>query len=162
MDSINPAHRDIGVLFVGSRKGYRDLWCAYLADAGIPLYRKFTDQSLAHSVATDDYIELLKRARVIFNCGLVSSRESSPNFRVFEGLCSGGALLQNDFELMRSYFTPYVHYAPYTNAHEMVSTAQFLLKHDEIADEIAGRGFAWYREHYAGPSFWREVEQALW
>ena len=47
-------------------------------------------------------------------------------------------------------------------AHEMVTTAQFLLKHSEIADEIAKRGFAWYREHYAGPSFWREVEKALW
>ena len=116
--------RDLGILFVGSRKGYRDLWCAHLEAAGLPLHRRFTDQSRANSLGTEDYLQLLKRARLVFNCSLVSSRAQQTNFRIYEAMSARAPLLELDFPGMRDYFVPYVHYAPFANTHEMTASTE--------------------------------------
>ena len=153
--------RDLGILFVGSRKGYRDLWCAHLEAAGLPLHRRFTDQSRANSLGTEDYLQLLKRARLVFNCSLVSSRAQQTNFRIYEAMSARAPLLELDFPGMRDYFVPYVHYAPFANTHEMISTARFLLKHRDVAERMAEQAFAWYQGHFAGPHFWRRLVAEL-
>jgi hypothetical protein len=62
---------------------------------------------------------------------------------------------------MRDYFVPYLHYAPFANTDEMISTARFLLKRRDLAETIAEEAFAWYRERFAGPHFWRRLVAEL-
>ena len=161
MDDLTVTARDLGVSFAGSRKAYRDMWCAHLVEAEVPFHLKFTGQSRENSVERDDYIRLLKRSKIGFNSGLVSSRDHHHNFRIFETMTAGAVLLQQDFPLLRQYFVPYVHYAPFENVHEMVSTAQFLLKNDDIRAVITAEAGAWYQLHYGGPAFWRAVLERL-
>jgi tetratricopeptide (TPR) repeat protein len=156
-DSITPPERDLGALFIGARKRYRDMWCAHMIEANVPLHMKFTIQSLEHSIRAHEFIEMHKRSRLIFNNGLVSSSEHGLNLRIFEAVASGAVLLQQDFNQLHDYFVPYVHYAPFNNVHEMVATAQFLLKRDDIAMMITEAALDWYKECYGGKRFWHKL-----
>ncbi len=149
------------VLFLGARKGYRDLWLAHVRDAGIPSNIRFTDQSRENSVSTEEYFRLFGTARLIFNSGMVSSSDHHPNFRIFEAMASGTALIQQDFPLLREYFQPFIHYAPVDTVHQLTVTAKFLLKRTEIAEAMATEAGTWYAAHYAGPQFWQRVSARL-
>ncbi len=160
-DSVQPPKRDIGALFIGARKRYRDMWCAHMIEAEVPLYMKFTVQSIEESIRADKFIEMHKRSRLILNNGLVSSDDHALNLRIFEAVTSGAVLLQQDFGQMRDYFVPYVHYAPFSSVHEMISTAQFLLKHEDIAESIATEALDWYQQCYSGKLFWHKLIDVL-
>ena len=153
--------RSIDISFVGARKSYRDMWCSHLALGGVQFHHQFTDQSGENSISLVDYVDVLKASKIGFNSGLVSSRDHHTNFRLFETLSAGTALLQHDFPLLHSYFQPYVHYAPFDNIHEMLTTARFLLRHDDIRTTMAAEGQAWYRDNYGGRHFWAAVEDRL-
>lgn len=153
--------RDIEVFFNGARKSYRDMWCAYLAESMPGAELRFSDQSAAGSMALDDYLDHLSRSQLVLNNGLVSARDHHMNFRIFEAMASGAALLQQDFGLLREYFDPYVHYAPFASAPEMAETALFLIDNPDIAEAIAARALAWYQSHYGGTKFWNGVLAAL-
>jgi spore maturation protein CgeB len=122
---------------------------------------RFSDQSAAGSMALDDYLDHLSRSQLVLNNGLVSARDHQMNFRIFEAMTSGAALLQQDFGLLREFFDPYVHYAPFSTAPEMAETALFLIANPEIAEAIAARALTWYQSHYGGPKFWNAVLAAL-
>ena len=76
-------------------------------------------------------------------------------------MTSGAVLLQQDFGLLREFFVPYVHYAPYATAPEMAETALFLIDNPDIAEAIAANALDWYQAHYSGPRFWDAVLAAL-
>jgi hypothetical protein len=151
------AERDLEVFFNGARKGYRDMWCAFMSEAVPGAELRFSDQSAAGSLALEDYLDRLSRSRMVLNNGLVSARDHILNFRIFEAMASGAVLLQQDFEFLRQFFQPYVHYAPFTTAPEMVETARFLKANPDIAEAISGRALDWYRRQYSGPRFWNAV-----
>jgi tetratricopeptide (TPR) repeat protein len=153
--------RDIKVFFNGARKSYRDMWCAYLAESVPGAQLRFSDQSAAGSMDLGDYLDHLSRSQMVLNNGLVSARNHQMNFRIFETMASGAVLLQQDFGLLREFFAPYVHYAPFTTAPEMAETAQFLIANPDIAEAIAARALAWYQSHYGGAKFWNGVLAAL-
>ena len=160
-DRFKPPMRDLDALFIGARKRYRDMWCAYMIEGGIPLHMKFTVQSIQDSIRAHEFIEMHKRSRIIFNNGLISSKDHGLNLRIFEAITSGAVLLQQDFDQMHDYFVPYVHYAPFNNVHEMISTAQFLLKHNEIAENISSAAMDWYKQRYSGKLFWYKIINIL-
>ena len=160
-DKFQPPLRDLGALFIGARKRYRDMWCAYMIEGDVPLHLKFTVQSIEDSIRSNEFIELHKRSRIIFNNGLISSKDHGLNLRIFEAINSGAVLLQQDFNQMHDYFVPYVHYAPFNNVHEMVSTAQFLLKNDTIANCITTAAMKWYNQRYSGKLFWEKIINTL-
>ena len=122
---------------------------------------KFTVQSIQDSIRAHEFIEMHKRSRIIFNNGLISSKDHGLNLRIFEAITSGAVLLQQDFDQMHDYFVPYVHYAPFNNVHEMISTAQFLLKHDEITERITSAAMDWYKQRYSGKLFWYKIINIL-
>jgi tetratricopeptide (TPR) repeat protein len=160
--SSNPwPARDINMFFNGARKSYRDMWCAFLAENVPGAKLRFSDQSAAGSMALDDYLDHLSRSQLVLNNGLISARDHQLNFRIFEAMASGAALLQQDFGLLREFFVPYVHYAPFTTAPEMAETAQFLINNPDIAEAIAARALAWYQTQYGGAQFWNAVLAAL-
>ncbi|MBT4938253.1 MAG: glycosyltransferase, partial [Rhodospirillaceae bacterium] len=149
--------RDIDAIFIGARKRYRDMWCAYMKDAGIELTMKFTEQSLANSIRFDEYFDLHLRSKIVFNNGLVSSSDHALNLRIFETIAAKAVLLQQDFDQLQDYFVPYIHYAPFTNVPEMIATAKFLLTHPAIAEAITEEAFAWYEKCYGGERFWHTL-----
>jgi len=153
--------RDISVFFNGARKSYRDMWCAFMAESVPGADLRFSDQSAAGSMALDDYLDHLSRSQIVLNNGLISARDHQLNFRIFETMASGAALLQQDFALLREFFVPYVHYAPFATAPEMAETAQFLINNPDIAEAIAANALAWYQAHYRGLKFWNGVLAAL-
>ena len=161
MNSKPWRERDIEVFFNGARKSYRDMWCAFMAESVPGTALRFSDQSAAGSMALDDYLDHLSRSQLVLNNGLVSARDHQMNFRIFEAMTSGAALLQQDFGLLREFFDPYVHYAPFSTAPEMAETALFLIANPEIAEAIAARALTWYQSHYGGPKFWNAVLAAL-
>ena len=161
IDGQHDDARSIDISFVGARKSYRDMWCAHLALGGVKFHNQFTDQSRENSASLVDYVNILKASKIGFNSGLVSSRDHHTNFRLFETLSAGTALLQHDFPCLLSYFQPYVHYAPFDNVHEMLTTARFLLQHHDVRTEMAAEGQTWYQENYGGRPFWTAVEDRL-
>ena len=132
-----------------------------MIEGDVPLHLKFTVQSIEDSIRANKFIELHKRSRIIFNNGLISSKDHGLNLRIFEAINSGAVLLQQDFNQMHDYFVPYVHYAPFNNVHEMVSTAQFLLKNDTIANSITTAAMKWYNQRYSGKLFWDKIINTL-
>jgi len=161
MDDVKVEKKDLELLFVGARRGYRDLWLAHLLDAGLPLFQRFTDKSAENSVGQKGYIELLKRGRTTISSGLVTSQEHTINFRIFEAIAAKTTLLQLDFAELRDYFVPCVHYAPFGNVNQLISTARFLGRHPEIQESLACEALAWYRERYAATLFWRTMTARL-
>ncbi len=161
MNEVKVEKKDLDLIYVGARRGYRDLWCAHLLEAGVPLFHRFTDKSAENSVGQTGYIELLKRGRATLSSGLVFEEEQTPNFRIFEAIAAEMALLQLDFEELRDYFVPYVHFAPFDNIDSLISTARFLGRHKEISESLANEALTWYEERYAAPHFWRAVTTRL-
>ena len=130
-------------------------------DAGLPLFHRFTDKSAENSVGQKGYIELLKRGCTTISSGLVVSQEHTINFRIFEAIAAKTTLLQLDFAELRNYFVPCVHYAPFGNVNQLISTARFLGRHPEIRESLACEALAWYRERYAATLFWRTMTARL-
>ena len=153
--------RDLEVFFNGARKSYRDLWCAFMVESVAGAQVSFSDQSAAGSMALEDYLDHLSGSQMVLNNGLVSARDHQLNFRIFEAMASGAVLLQQDFGLLREFFVPYVHYAPYATAPEMAETALCLIDNPDIAEAIAANALDWYQAHYSGPRFWDAVLAAL-
>ena len=161
MDEVKVEKKDLELLFVGARRGYRDLWLAHLLDAGLPLFHRFTDKSAENSVGQKGYIKLLKRGRATISSGLVFGQEHTINFRIFEAIAAKTTLLQLDSAELKDYFVPYVHYAPFSNVNQLISTARFLGLHPKIGESLASEALAWYRERYAATLFWRTMTDRL-
>ena len=149
--------RDIGLLFAGSRTRHRDLWCAFAERAGLPLHAVLTDRTRAHSPDTEAFIALHRRAKVVLNNGVISSKVNIVTGRVFESMLAGALLLQQDLEALKRYYVPFVHYLPFANAAQMTALARYMLDHEDEREAMAEAALTWTRRWFSPDRYWRRV-----
>jgi hypothetical protein len=153
--------KSVDFLYVGSRRRYRDLWCAHAVTNGLPCEIILTDRRAAFAPSEERFYQLLRSARLTVNSGYVAPGIDIVTFRQFEAAATGTVVLNEARAPNDDYFVPYIHYVPFRTVDELIVAARYLLAHDEHREKIATAAHAWLWEHYAPQHFWRAVFATL-
>ena len=98
--------------------------------------RKMVGLELISNCKGEDYVNLLRSAKVSFN----KSISDDINYRIFESLGCGTALITNNVPGLDQLFVLDQDLAVYHNEKEMIGVAQWLLKDDLARKQISENG----------------------
>lgn len=144
------------MVLVGTNHRSRADLAGMIEAHGIPvaahLHMRFADEA----PTTEEYAEILRRARMTFNSGRVEAMRSLAivTGRCFEAILSGATLLEEAGSGLDNYFLPFVHYVPFANVAQLVLFSHFLRRNDDYRRRIAEQALAWHRRHYRSDRFW--------
>jgi hypothetical protein len=103
-----------------------------------------------------EYRDILARSQFTLNCSLLHEYES-PRGRTFEAIASGTLLLEQSGKAASQLYVPLVHFIPFMSMDQALIFTQFLIKHPEWRDQIAGEARRFHTAHYAADRIWTAV-----
>lgn len=141
---------------VGSNTRNRDDLVTVLKAHAVPITARLHQRLSGDAPDAHEYAALMRAALMTCNTGRVPGSRSLSlvTGRCFEAILAKTVLLEEVGSRLDDYFTPFVHYVPYANAHQLVMFSQFLLAHDDVRTRIAEQAHAWHRAHYTSDRFW--------
>jgi hypothetical protein len=150
------ADRTIDFIYSGARTRNRDFWCAHAVMAGLDAKISITDKRARLAQSESEFYETLGHAKLVLSNGFVTPDLDIVTFRPFEAAASGTVTLHNG-RALESCFTPYVHYTPFDNVHDLVCFSRFLTSHDDYRRRMSREAQSFFHSHYRGELFWRTL-----
>ena len=121
------------------------------------LHTRFKKEALPIS----DYINTTCRSKIVFNTGFVDRETSIVTFRAVEAILCKALLLEEEGVALGDYFTPWHHFIPVYNAHEIAIYTQFFDRNEPYRQRIVEEAFSMHQTHYSSKAFWCTVLNKL-
>jgi hypothetical protein len=153
---------DIDVSFIGSDVRRRREWTEPFIVAGIKTTLRLHDRSKATAPGYEEFYNLIKRSKLIFNNGFLSLYTSITTGRLFEAILSRTLVLQQNGAPCDDHFVPFVHYVPVTNIDQMIAFSRFFLKHETWRQKITNAAREFWDQHYATRLNWNFICATLY
>lgn len=144
------------MVLVGTDHRSRADLAGMLEAHGVPVAAHLHTRMANEAPATDEYGEILRRAKMTLNSGRVEATRSLAivTGRCFEAILSRTTLLEEAGSGLETYFFPFVHYVPFANMAQLVLFSHFLIKNGDYRRRIAEQAFTWHQQHYRSDQFW--------
>jgi spore maturation protein CgeB len=149
--------KDINVSFLGqisSYRSYRAELIRFLIDAGVDGY--FSTRDRAQQVTHEQYADVYARSFMSINFSASVSCDQFKS-RILEIMYSGAMLLESENDQISRYFTPFVHYVPFTDKDDLLDKIAYYEAHPQERDRIARAGHDKAREQYNARHFWESI-----
>ncbi len=155
-----PDHKDADICLLGTLNRGREVFQTYFEGAGLTGHYRLHNRT-DHVLATDDYRRLTARSRMVINTGVISANHRIVTLRVFESVLAQAVLLDESGSEINQLFQPFVHYLPFSNVHQAIKLAQYMIRHEDRRRAMARRASEWYHRYFAGDRFWAASFGAL-
>lgn len=149
--------KDYGISCVGSNTRNRMDWMAPVLASNVPVSFYLHDRLKKNAPSSDEYFDILKRSRLVFNNGYISELLNITTGRFFEGVISRALVLQERGSPIDEFFVPFIHYVPVTCVDQVISYAQFFLENEEWRSRITDAARSYWDEHYSSKMNWSHI-----
>jgi glycosyltransferase involved in cell wall biosynthesis len=165
---IQDIQQDIDIGFYGTLHPERDIYVKVLEREG---YKVLTAGGILLNGARsnvdskgnplwipyNDYINLMRRTKIILNFSHLYGECHQVRGRVFETLWCNSFLLEEDNPVTSEYFTPYEDYIPFTDIEDLICKVNAYLFSGADRDRIRYHGRSTIEKHYNSKRFWGEL-----
>jgi len=139
----------------------RDLFMNCFKRTNLDGHLLLHDRTQQQALKMDDYRKIMAQSRVTFNNGRLTNLQHIVTGRCLEIIYSRSLLLEESGSDMNMLFVPYVHYIPFSNAHQAIAWTQYMKKHTEQCEQMVAAAFDWAVQHYRPEILWSVLFRKL-
>jgi hypothetical protein len=150
--------KEIEVSFVGTRYPDRNEYLAYLQGQR-SVY--ISGGQRVHRLTIEGYADILQKSKVTLNFPSKPDGTIQAKCRIYEAMLCRAMLLERDNDAIKRWFTPMVHYVPFSTPQDMVEKINYYLVHDEEREMIIENAFNKMTTDYSSKKWWSTVFEKL-
>lgn len=149
-------NKNIEVSFVGSRTHYseRNEYLNFILDK-VPLC--ISGGQREHNLSIEDYANVLKRSKLTINFPFKSDGTVQTKCRVYEGMLCKAMLLECDNDAVRNWFTPMVHYVPFSGKLDLLNKISYYRENEKERTRITNNACEKMTNEFSSKNWWKKV-----
>lgn len=103
------------------------------------------------------YAAIVRRSKMVLNFSTRWGTRKMMTGRTWQALQSGAILLEEDNDFTSAYFSPFVHYVPFSTRKELECAIRFISANPDYAARMSAAAVDLCRKYYSAEAIWSRV-----
>ena len=155
--------KDIDLGFWGGKGRRRTSYLDFASRCGVETSTVYREE--VGRKPMEEYVDFLLRTKISFTSGFTGiaagRRTGIMTYRIWESILARSLLIHESGCQIDDYLSPFIHYVPVDNVHELVHYSRYLLANEETSERISTAAYSFYMRNYSSTKFWNRLRDMI-